>query len=145
MIRRCRIDDATVIQEINKYQLGYDYPVTKTVDNLKRLLEDKNHHFIFVFENENTKKVEGYIHAELFEETYFDPMLNVLALAVSSFSQGKGIGSQLMFRIENEAENLNIKEIRLNSGESRNSAHKFYEKIGYTCSKKQKRFGKKLI
>lgn len=59
MIRRCRIDDATAIQEINKYQLGYDYPVTKTVDNLKRLLEDKNHHFIFVFENENTKKLKG--------------------------------------------------------------------------------------
>lgn len=145
MIRRCRVEDTNAIQEINKYQLGYDYPVTKTRENLKRLLEDKNHHFIFVFENENNKKVEGYIHAELFEETYFDPMLNVLALAVSSFSQGKGIGSQLMLKIENEAKNLNIKEIRLNSGESRNSAHKFYEKIGYTCSKKQKRFGKKLL
>ncbi|MEB3365621.1 GNAT family N-acetyltransferase [Lactobacillus sp. R2/2] len=67
------------------------------------------------------------MHAEVFEETYFDPMFNVLALAVDSSVQKKGIGSQLMHTLEKQAKNLGMKEIRLNSGESRLGAHKFYE------------------
>ena len=84
------------------------------------------------------------MHAEVFEETYFDRMFNVLALAVDSSAQKKGIGSQLMQTLEKQAKNLGMKEIRLNSGESRLGAHKFYEKLGYTSNKMQKRFGKKL-
>ena len=83
-------------------------------------------------------------HAELYENTYFAPMFNILALAVDSSFQGKGISRQLMQTIEKTAQSLGIKEIRLNSSTSRANAHQFYENIGYTSYKIQKRFGKKL-
>ena len=144
MIRKCQVADSAAIQKINQIELGYDYPVEKTAANIKRLLNDPKHHYLWVFEDEDSKKVEGYLHAEIFEETYFDPMFNVLALAVDSSVQKKGIGSQLMQALEKQARDLGMKEIRLNSGESRTGAHQFYEKLGYTSNKMQKRFGKKL-
>lgn len=144
MIRKCQVADSAAIQKINKTELGYDYSVEKTTINIKRLLNDPKHHYLWVFEDENTKKVEGYLHAEIFEETYFDPMFNVLALAVDSSVQKKGIGSQLMHTLEKQAKDLGMNEVRLNSGEFRLGAHKFYEKLGYTSNKMQKRFGKTL-
>ena len=45
-----------------------------------------------------------------------------------------------MVFVEEYALNNNINFIRLNSGSHRSEAHKFYENIGYTCNKTQKRF-----
>lgn len=52
----------------------------------------------------------------------------------------KGIGKKLMSKLENYAVDNNISFIRLNSALKREEAHKFYEHIGYTCDKVQKRF-----
>jgi predicted N-acetyltransferase YhbS len=142
MIRLAKVEDAEQIQKINQEELGYNYPVKQTKENLTRLLADSKHHLLLVFENDG--KVIGYVHTELFEETYFPPMYNVLALAVAKSAQQKGIGTQLMNAVEQFAEKAGINEIRLNSGEERYGAHQFYERLGYHCSKKQKRFGKLL-
>ena len=42
-----------------------------------------------------------------------------------------GIGKLLMQAVETEAKKRNIFAIRLNSGETRIDAHKFYERIDY--------------
>lgn len=144
MIRTARESDAEQIQKINQEQLGYDYSVEKTAANLKRLLADQKHHLILVYIDDTTKKVLGYIHVELFEELYFAPMYNILALAVSPLAQHQGIGSKLMTEVEQVGQKSGITEIRLSSGEERTDAHKFYEHLGYNYLKKQKRFGKKL-
>lgn len=144
MIRLAKVTDAKAIYQLNLEQLNYDYPVKETAANLARLLADQEHHLLLVYENEQTKQVQGYIHVNLYEETYFKPMYNVMALAVAGSAQQKGIGSKLMAEVEQRAKNSGIDEIRLNSGEERTGAHQFYEKLGYHSSKKQKRFGKKL-
>ncbi|HEP1784450.1 TPA: hypothetical protein VB872_002433 [Streptococcus suis] len=46
----------------------------------------------------------------------------------------------VMISLEEEAQKRNFEGIRLNSGEKRTQAHKFYEAIGYTSDKSQKRF-----
>ncbi|MCP0887986.1 GNAT family N-acetyltransferase [Ligilactobacillus sp. WILCCON 0076] len=145
MIRNLVLTDSVVIQKLNHEELGYDYPINKTNTNIKKLLSDPKHHFILVFEDENTHQVVGYVHAQLYEETYSDTLFNILALAVNNSFQHKGIGKKLMLAIEEKAKELNITAIRLNSGEERTAAYRFYEKIGYTCNKKQKRFSKQLI
>ncbi|MCC7666668.1 hypothetical protein [Liquorilactobacillus satsumensis] len=62
MIRNVKEIDGIAIQRLNKDQLGYDYPLNKTNKNLKRLLNDSRHHYMLVFEDDNTKKVNGYVH-----------------------------------------------------------------------------------
>ena len=46
--------------------------------------------------------------------------------------------------LEQEAEKRVYNFIRLNSADHRTAAHAFYERVGYTCDKMQKRFIKLL-
>ncbi|MDF7683449.1 GNAT family N-acetyltransferase [Lactobacillus sp. ESL0679] len=143
MIRHAKITDSSVIQKINCEQLGYDYPLTKTQTNMQHLLADP-HHLILVAEDAHAGKITGYVHAELYQEIYFDLMLNIMALAVSSDAQHRGIGTALMTAVEEYASEKQITAIRLNSSTSRTGAHQFYAKIGYSFDKTQKRFSKRL-
>ncbi|WEV51850.1 GNAT family N-acetyltransferase [Lactobacillus sp. ESL0731] len=143
MIRHAKITDSSAIQKINYEQLGYDYPLIKTQTSMQHLLADP-HHLILVAEDAHTGKITGYVHAELYQETYFDPMLNIMALAVSSAAQHRGIGTALMTAVEEYAKEKQITAIRLNSSTNRTGAHQFYAKIGYSFDKTQKRFSKKL-
>lgn len=50
--------------------------------------------------DDKSQDIKGYIHVELYETTYLAPMFNIIALAVDSSFQKKGIGRQLMQTIE---------------------------------------------
>ena len=63
-----------------------------------------------------------------------------MALAVVPQMQGKGIGKILLHGLEQEAKRRGYEFIRLNSADHRLGAHAFYERVGYTCDKVQKRF-----
>ena len=63
-----------------------------------------------------------------------------MALAVLPQRQGKGIGKALLEGLEQETKRRGYEFIRLNSADHRLGAHAFYEKVGYTCDKMQKRF-----
>ena len=97
-------------------------------------------HFCFVYEEDQTGNILGYVEAEVYESLYSDAGLNVLGLAVFPTAQGRGIGRQLMERVEDLAKSKHYAFIRLNSGSHRKEAHIFYEHIGYEGNKTQKRF-----
>ena len=144
MLRNITILDAKEIQKISDYELGYDVNLEIVKKQIEKLTKDNNHHIIIGFENEQTRKIIGFVHAEFYESIYMDTGLNILALAVNSNFQGQGIGKKLMSFIEDYALKNNISFIRLNSNVRRTEAHKFYESIGYVCDKTQKRLIKKL-
>ena len=124
--------------------MGYDVNLDIVKKQIEKLTKDNDHHIIIGFENEQTRKIIGFVHAELYESLYMDTGLNILGLAVDSNFQGQGIGKKLMSAIEDYALENNISYIRLNSNVRRIDAHKFYESIGYVCDKTQKRLIKKL-
>ena len=140
MIRAIVENDIAELNRINREELGYDYPLDKSLVQLRKLLKDSGHHYLAVYEDDATKKVLGYVHAEVYEEIYADPALNVLALAVLSNNHHAGVGAKLMSWLENTAIDNGFKSIRLNSGMSRINAHGFYEHIGYVHAKDQKKF-----
>ena len=144
MLRNITIFDAQEIQSISNFELGYDVNLDIVKKQIRRLTNDKKHNIIIGFENEQTRKIIGFVHAELYESLYMDTGLNILGLAVDSNFQGQGIGKKLMSAIEDYALENSISYIRLNSNVRRIDAHKFYESIGYVCDKTQKRLIKKL-
>lgn len=144
MLRNITIFDAQEIQSISNFELGYDVNLDIVKKQIRKLTNDNKHHIIIGFENEQTRKIIGFVHAELYESLYMDIGLNILGLAVDSNFQGQGIGKKLMNSIEEYALKNNISYIRLNSNVRRSEAHKFYESIGYVCDKTQKRLIKKL-
>lgn len=144
MLRNITILDAKEIQRISNFELGYDVDLDIVKKQIEKLTTDNKHNIIIGFENEQTRKIIGFVHAELYESLYMDTGLNILGLAVDSNFQGQGIGKKLMGAIEDYALKNNISFIRLNSNVRRIEAHKFYESIGYICDKTQKRLIKKL-
>lgn len=138
LVRNMKLTDAEAINLINAESLGYDISIEMTKKQMKNLLLNPNHHIFYIAEEEEL--VVGYVHAELYETLYSEPLLNVLALAVNQTYQKKGIGKQLMQKIEQAASERDLVGVRLNSGETRTGAHKFYESIGYSSDKNQKRF-----
>ena len=144
MLRDITIFDAQEIQRISKFVLGYDVDLDIVKKQIEKLTNDNKHNVIIGFENEQTRKIIGFVHAELYESLFMETGLNILGLAVDSNFQGQGIGKKLMSSIEDYALKNNISYIRLNSNVRRVEAHKFYESIGYLCDKTQKRLIKKL-
>ena len=139
MLRDLKATDVASIHEINKDALGYDFSPEETASQLAKLSQDP-HHFLLGFEEPSSHDLLGYVHAEVYESLYSKPGFNILALAVVPQMQGKGIGKVLLHGLEQEAEKRGYKFIRLNSADHRLSAHAFYERVGYTCDKVQKRF-----
>ena len=140
MFREINIEDAQEVAEICKFALGYDINVESVKRQIAKLTNDKNQHIIIGYEDKETRKIIGFIHAQMYESFYSDLGLNILGLAVNPDFQGRGIGRKLMNKLEQYAVENRISFIRLNSAMKREEAHKFYEHIGYSCDKVQKRF-----
>ena len=144
MIRKIKIEDAEAVQRLCNISLGYSVSVEIVMRQIKKLSEDVNHHYIYVYEDEELQTVVGFVHAEVYESLYSYAGLNILGLAVLPEFQGKGIGKELMNHLELKAKDDSVSFVRLNSADYRVEAHKFYENIGYVCDKTQKRFMKRL-
>ena len=139
MLRDLKTTDIDAIYEINKGALGYAFSSEEAASQLAKLSQDP-HHFLLGFEDSTSHDLLGYVHAEVYESLYSKPGFNILALAVLPQTQGKGIGKTLLEGLEQEAEKRSYNFIRLNSADHRTGAHAFYERVGYTCDKMQKRF-----
>lgn len=144
MIRKIKIEDAEAVQRLCNISLGYSVSIETVMKQIQKLSEDVNHHYIYVYEDEELQNVVGFVHAEVYESLYSFDGLNILGLAVLPEFQGKGIGKKLMHYLEVNAKNDSVSFVRLNSADYRVEAHKFYESIGYVCDKTQKRFIKRL-
>ena len=136
LIREATIEDAFAICDISCADLGYDCSYEFVSTRISKL--DKGREKVFVAEVNGI--VAGYIHAEKYQTLYFEPMINILGLAVSSKFRRRGIGRMLLNRTECWANEVGINKIRLNSGISRKEAHSFYRAMGYNNEKGQIRF-----
>ena len=139
MLRVLQETDVNAICEINKEALGYSFSPEDTASQLAKLSQDSNH-FLLGYEDAANHVLLGYAHAEVYESLYSKAGFNILALAVLPQAQGQGIGKSLLKGLDQEAKRRGYGFIRLNSADHRLGAHAFYEKVGYTCDKVQKRF-----
>lgn len=140
MIRKANVQDAFAICKISSDDLGYSCSDELVSNRIMDL--DHSREAVFVAEIDNT--VVGYIHAEVYNLLYFESMVNILGIAVSSDCRGQGIGKSLLKQVEDWAKEIGINSIRLNSGISRKEAHAFYRAMGFDSEKEQICFNKAL-
>ena len=140
MIRTVQVKDAGQIRDLCYQALGYDSTLEKVATQIDKFNSPDSGHFCFVYEEDQTGNILGYVEAEVYESLYSDAGLNILGLAVFPSAQGRGIGRRLMERVEELAKSKHSAFIRLNSASHRKEAHLFYERIGYEGNKTQKRF-----
>ncbi len=138
--RKAEIGDASAISKICTDDLGYKCSGELVLNSLKNI--DIKREIVYVAEIDGT--VVGYIHAEIYNTLYYETMINILGIAVSSDYRRQGIGRALLSRTEEWGKENGVKFVRLNSGGSRKEAHNFYRAMGYDDEKMQVRFLKKL-
>ena len=140
-IRQCEVGDSRAIHELNVHEMGYDYPVDKTEENLRKLLaSDSDKIFVALVES----AVVGYVHANNYDLIYAPHMKNIMGIAVSSSFKKRGIGRALLTAVENWARETGASGVRLVSGSARTGAHEFYRRCGYSGDKQQINFKKSL-
>lgn len=140
VIRKAVADDYNAIADISRNDLGYDCSDEMVKARLKNIDDSRE----IVFSACINDSVVGFIHAEKYEPLYFEPMVNLLGLAVSVTYRKNGVGRLLLAECEKWAEFGGAKYIRVNSGASRVEAHSFYRNLGYDNEKIQIRFLKGL-
>ena len=138
-IRECVLADAESIFELNRSEMGYDYSLEKTKQNIKELLLSA-HDKIYVAVVDGS--VVGYVHANDYKLIYAPAMKNIMGIAVSSKYKRMGIGKELLAEVEAWAKADGAKGVRLVSGATRKEAHMFYERCGYNGGKQQVNFKK---
>ena len=138
-IRECVLADAESIFELNRSEMGYDYSLEETKQNIKELLLSE-HDKIYVAVVDGI--VVGYVHANDYKLIYAPAMKNIMGIAVSSKYKRMGIGKELLAEVEAWAKADGAKGGRLVSGASRKVAHMFYERCGYGGGKQQLNFKK---
>ena len=139
-IRPVSVDDFEDVCKICCDDLGYQCDKYLVKERISQL--DPAREAVFVAVSDD--KVVGYIHVEKYLTLYFEPMANILGLAVCWTYRKKGIGRLLISAAEKWAGDNEITLMRLNSGAGRRDAHEFYRHLGYGAEKDQIRFVKRI-
>lgn len=143
MIRDIQIQDAQDLEHICRMSLGHDTTATLLEQRIEELSQNDNYRFL-VYENDSGHRVLGFIQAEKYNLLYGEDGWNIIALAVSPEARRQGIGRELLSALEAQAAKEGYTFIRLNCNTIRTDAHAFYQQMGYSCDKTQKRFIKML-
>ena len=136
-LREAIIEDYRELHKINSLALGYKFDEEKTRKNLEYILSKSYYKLIVACDEE---KPIGYIQGADYDNTYFEPLKNIMGLAVLDEYRGKGIGKMLILALEDWARKTGAVGVRLVSGYNRTEAHGFYAHMGYELRKEQKNF-----
>lgn len=139
IIREAVLADAEEICTVNRDSLGYDFPLESVRERLSCILNSPRYKVLVA---EHNGKVIGCIQGADHDGLYFEPMKDVVGLAVLDEAKGLGAGRKLLEAVEQWAKNCGCAGVRLESGMERLPAHAFYEHCGYARGKDHKRYTK---
>ena len=135
-IREMTADDAKAVNILSK-QLGYPLSIEQTLQNIHAILESKDH-TAFVAEYEN--KIVGWIGAAQAIMIEVMPHCEINGLVIDEHHRGMRIGKLLIERVKHWAKEKGNDKIGLRCNVKRTEAHLFYEHLGFTELKQQKKF-----
>ena len=141
MIRPAEPRDAHAVHEAITTALGYTCTPEMVFERIAALAHDP-HCVSLVWEDNTTGEVGGFLHALRYDTLHNVGGWDVVSLAVLPRLQGQGVGRALLCALEAQVVQQGGSFVRLNSRVERTEAHGFYEHLGYTCDKLQKRFVK---
>lgn len=123
-------------------QLSYP-STTEEIERRLRELPQDGSHAVFVTED-GARRVVGWAHVFVYRPLEHDAVAEIAGLVVDENCRGAGVGKLLMVAVEHWALRKGLPAIVLRANVIREPAHKFYEKLGYTCIKTQHAFRKIL-
>lgn len=140
-IRTARMEDAERLAELAT-QLGYPSTANEMEARLGRILPDQDH-VVYVAEVPG-EGVRGFAHVCAGIALESGPRAELLALVTEAALRSRGLGSRLVAEAERWARAKGLTTLCVRCNVVRKDAHRFYERLGYQCSKTQKYFRKSL-
>ena len=133
--REFELGDTKAVRDILDNDLGYNVAFDELQKRIRNMLHHGNYKIYVACDNEIAIGFVAAVSYLAFEVK--NPVMKVIAFAVSEKFRNNGIGTNLLKCIETFAQDNHIDAILLNSGLPREAAHKFYEAQGY----RKKSFG----
>jgi GNAT superfamily N-acetyltransferase len=133
-IRTARTYDAQTIAELGG-QLGYAATRQQIATRLAGIESEPASRVIVAEDNHG--RVVGWLHVAARTQLTEDACAEVLGLVVDEPARGGGIGDALLRAAEDWARSAGCVRVRVRSRDSRERAHRFYERAGYARNKVQ--------
>ncbi|MDQ8738017.1 GNAT family N-acetyltransferase [Paenibacillus sp. LHD-38] len=141
-IRKAKIDDVTGLSELFVEFIGEKSNLT-AMKNQVEIISNNPNYYVAVASDSNRVigTSMGIVCYDLVGNC--KPFMLIENVVVSSEYQGQGVGKLLMKALEDFGQKNMCSYVMLVSSSKRESAHKFYESIGYSTDKRG--FTKRLM
>ena len=141
LIRPAVAADANAIALLTA-ELGYPTPAAEMRARLEVLLTHLTH---FVAVAEDASGVIGWIAAEERLLLESGKRVELVGLVVTSSVRRTGVGKALVRQAESWARGRGLESMFVRSNVVRDEAHLFYESLGYSRTKTQHAYAKRLV
>ena len=131
-IRPARRDDAKAIAGL-AVQLGYQATMEEVAARLERLLPDRES-AVLVAAGADDRPL-GWLHVYLHRTVESAVSARIGGLVVDEAQRSRGIGQALLQAAEAWGDEHGVTRMTLYSRQSRERAHRFYERSGYRIAK----------
>lgn len=130
LIREYNYKDIVSLQNILDKDLGYCVEINELQSRISEMMKRRNYRIYVACEEDKIVGFVGFVTFLAFEIK--NECIKITALAVSEEYRRQGIGTLLLNVVEKFASDNSIDVVSLNSGLSREDAHLFYEKHGFS-------------
>jgi GNAT superfamily N-acetyltransferase len=140
-IRQAELDDAEALAALAT-QLGYPASAAEIRARLQSIFPDPAH-VVYVAEVPGSgPRAFAHVHAGMALES--GPRAELLGLVTDATMRSRGLGALLVAEAERWARAKGFETLCVRCNVVRADAHRFYERLGFQCSKTQKYFRKSL-
>ncbi|HUJ41701.1 MAG TPA: GNAT family N-acetyltransferase [Candidatus Acidoferrales bacterium] len=140
-IRPARLDDATRLADLAT-QLGYPSTPGEIAARLRRIQQDPCDAVLVADIPGRGACGFAHLHAGMALES--GPRAELVGLVTDASLRSRGLGSLLVAEAERWARAKGLPNLCVRCNVVRADAHRFYQRLGFQCSKTQKYFRKSL-
>jgi GNAT superfamily N-acetyltransferase len=139
-VRPMTADDLADVARLSG-DLGYPIDAPQAAERFGRLSANREHG---LFVAEEAGRVVGWIHVTRSETLTDAPLAEIDALIVDAQARSRGVGRRLVAAAETWAASRGHETLRVRTRITRDRAHNFYRKSGFTLNKTQHVFDKSI-
>jgi GNAT superfamily N-acetyltransferase len=133
-IRTINPDDAEAVARLSG-ELGYPVSTEVMRERIRSLAGSRNHVVFVASRHDSNLQIAGWIDVGISQHLQTEPSGEIGGLVVSSDVRSNGIGRQLVKHAEEWIKNKGISRMIVRSRSSREAAHRFYLREGYSQTK----------